>query len=204
MAGFKPNTSKWKRCSAGSKVFLCAVPRLDREPKAATMHNRDLHIVGFQIGAETYGVPIATLHEIVRVPEITAVPDAPDFVEGVINLRGKIVCVIDLRKRLGKTSTAPNRRNRILVVEHRGRLCGLIVDSASEVLKIPAADVESSEAFSDGATNCVTGLGKYKGRLIVMLEMNRLLEYTGREPKGTSAVAVPSDLGQTPTAAALK
>ncbi|MBV9572573.1 MAG: purine-binding chemotaxis protein CheW, partial [Acidobacteriales bacterium] len=148
--------------------------------------------------------PIATLHEIVRVPEITAVPDAPDFVEGVINLRGKIVCVIDLRKRLGKTSTAPNRRNRVLVVEHRGRLCGLIVDSASEVLKIPAADVESSEAFSDGATNCVTGLGKYKGRLIVMLEMNRLLEYTGREPKGTSAVAVPSDLGQTPTAAALK
>ena len=63
--------------------------------------NRELHIVGFQVGRETYGVPITSLHEIVRVPEITAVPDAPDYLEGVINLRGKIVSVMDLRKRFG-------------------------------------------------------------------------------------------------------
>ena len=63
--------------------------------------SRELHIVGFQVGRETYGVPITSLHEIVRVPEITAVPDAPEFMEGVINLRGKIVSVIDLRKRFG-------------------------------------------------------------------------------------------------------
>ena len=63
--------------------------------------NRELHIVGFQIGRETYGVPITSLHEIVRVPEITAVPDAPVYMEGLINLRGKIVSVIDLRKRFG-------------------------------------------------------------------------------------------------------
>ena len=97
----------------------------------------ELHIVGFQVGRETYGVPITSLHEIVRVPEITAVPDAPEYLEGVINLRGKIVSVIDLRKRFGEASASPNRRNRILVVEHKGRLSGLIVDSASEVLKIP-------------------------------------------------------------------
>ena len=75
-----------------------------RGPVAETRQsgmNRELHIVGFQIGRETYGVPITSLHEIVRVPEITAVPDAPDYMEGVINLRGKIVSVIDLRKRLG-------------------------------------------------------------------------------------------------------
>ena len=69
-----------------------------------TAAGHDFHIVGFQVGRETYGVPIAALHEIVRVPEITAVPDAPEFVEGVINLRGKIVSVIDLRKRLGENS----------------------------------------------------------------------------------------------------
>ena len=63
--------------------------------------SRELHIVGFQVGRETYGVPITSLHEIVRVPEITAVPDAPDYLEGVINLRGKIVSVMDLRKRFG-------------------------------------------------------------------------------------------------------
>jgi purine-binding chemotaxis protein CheW len=140
--------------------------------------NRELHIVGFQLGRETYGVPITSLHEIVRVPEITAVPDAPDYMEGVINLRGKIVSVIDLRKRFGLEPVAPARQNRILVLEHNGRLSGLIVDSASEVIKIPAADVEPSPTvFQDGGLNCVTGLGKYKGRLIILLDMAKLLEH---------------------------
>src|SRR5690348_6689799 len=103
--------------------------------------SRDLHIVGFQVGRETYGVPITSLHEIVRVPEITVVPDAPNYVEGVINLRGKIVSVIDLRKRFGEKSVASGKRNRILVVENGGRLSGLIVDSATEVIKISATDV---------------------------------------------------------------
>jgi len=139
--------------------------------------NRELHIVGFQVGRETYGVSITSLHEIVRVPEITAVPDAPDYMEGVINLRGKIVSVIDLRKRLGEKKVSFGRRNRILVVDHNGRLSGLIVDSASEVLKIPASDVEPSPtALQDGGLNCVTGLAKYKGRLIVLLDMTKLLD----------------------------
>jgi purine-binding chemotaxis protein CheW len=141
--------------------------------------NPDLHIVGFKVGRETYGVPITSLHEIVRVPEITAVPDAPDYIEGVINLRGKIVSVIDLRKRFGEAETASNRRNRILVVEHSGRLSGLIVDAASEVIKIPAADVEPSPTvLQDGGLTCVTGLGKYHGRLIVLLDMSKLLDNT--------------------------
>lgn len=138
---------------------------------------RELHIVGFQVGRETYGVPITSLHEIVRVPEITAVPDAPDYMEGVINLRGKIVSVIDLRKRLGEKHVKPGRRNRILVVDHNGRLSGLIVDSASEVVKIPASDVEPSPAsLHQGGLNCVTGLAKYHGRLIVLLDMTKLLD----------------------------
>ena len=105
--------------------------------------SRELHIVGFKVGRETYGVPITSLHEIVRVPEITAVPDAPDYLEGVINLRGKIVSVMDLRKRFGEKKVVLTKQNRILVVEHSGRLAGLIVDAASEVLKIPADDVEA-------------------------------------------------------------
>jgi purine-binding chemotaxis protein CheW len=149
---------------------------------------RELHIVGFQVGRETYGVSITSLHEIVRVPEITAVPDAPDYMEGVINLRGKIVSVIDLRKRLGELQVAPNRRNRILVVEHNARLSGLIVDSASEVLKIPADDVEPApHEFQEGGLNCVTGLAKYKGRLIVLLDMAKLLDYSGL--RGVKAAA---------------
>lgn len=137
--------------------------------------NRELHIVGFQIGRETYGVPITSLHEIVRVPEITAVPDAP-IIWRVINLRGKIVSVMDLRKRFGQKQAEFKRRNRILVVEHSGRLAGLIVDSASEVVKIPSEDVEAPPAaFQEGGLNCVTGLGKVQGRLIVLLDMTKLL-----------------------------
>jgi len=150
-----------------------------------TEASRDFHIVGFHIGRETYGVPITSLHEIVRVPEITAVPDAPEFVEGVINLRGKIVSVIDLRKRLGEKKITATKKNRILVVEHNGRLSGLIVDSASEVLKIPAADVEASpQVLHENELNCVTGLGKYKGRLIVLLDMARLLDLGIRVKQG--------------------
>ena len=138
--------------------------------------NVEVHIVGFQVGRETYGVPITSLHEIVRVPEITAVPDAPEYMEGVINLRGKIVSVIDLRKRFGEKQAAANRRNRILVVEHNSRLSGLIVDSASEVLKIPTTEIEPPPAvFQEGGLNCVTGLAKCNGRLIVLLDMNKLL-----------------------------
>jgi purine-binding chemotaxis protein CheW len=149
--------------------------------------SRELQIVGFEVGRETYGVLITSLHEIVRVPEITAVPDAPDYMEGVINLRGKIVSVIDLRKRLGEKKVTTGKRNRILVVEHRGRLAGLIVDSASEVLKIPAADVEPSPTtLQEGRSNCVTGLGKYKGRLIVLLDMTRVLDLGA--PQKSSAV----------------
>jgi purine-binding chemotaxis protein CheW len=138
--------------------------------------SRELHIVGFQVGRETYGVPITSLHEIVRVPEITAVPDAPDYLEGVINLRGKIVSVMDLRKRFGQKQAELRKQNRILVVEHGGRLAGLIVDSASEVLKIPADAVEAPPAaFQEGGLNCVTGLGKFAGRLVVLLDMSKLL-----------------------------
>jgi purine-binding chemotaxis protein CheW len=154
--------------------------------------SRELHIVGFQVGRETYGVPIASLHEIVRVTEITSVPDSPEYIEGVINLRGKIVSVIDLRKRFGAKQTANSKKNRILVVELNGRLTGLIVDAASDVLKIPADDVEAAPAvFQEGGLNCVTGLGKYKGRLIVLLDMNKLLQHTNRkrEEKDTTQKA---------------
>src|SRR5580700_1197642 len=138
--------------------------------------SRELHIVGFKVGRETYGVPITSLHEIVRVPEITAVPDAPDYLEGVINLRGKIVSVMDLRKRFGDEQATLLKQNRILVVEHAGRLAGLIVDSACEVLKIPAEAVELPPAvFQEGGLNWVPGLAKVAGRLVVLLHMSKLL-----------------------------
>ena len=137
--------------------------------------SRETHVVGFRVGRETYGVPITSLHEIVRVPEITAVPDAPDYLEGVINLRGKIVSVVDLRKRFGLAAKL-DRRSRILVVEHRARLVGMIVDSASEVLKIPEGDIEAAPTMmKEAGLDCVTGLGKFQDRLIILLDIGKVL-----------------------------
>ena len=137
---------------------------------------KDLQIVGFRIGNETYGVRIGAVREIVRVPEITAVPSAPDTVEGVINLRGKIIPVMDLRKRFGLTEITTDKKNRILVVELDNKLLGLIVNSASEVLKIPPSEIEApGSVFADGESGYVTGVGKLKGRLIILLYISKLL-----------------------------
>ncbi|HMI50680.1 MAG TPA: chemotaxis protein CheW [Candidatus Saccharimonadales bacterium] len=137
---------------------------------------KDLQIVGFRIGNEMYGVRIGSVREIVRVPEITSVPSAPDMIEGVINLRGKIIPVMDLRKRFGLTEIVQDKRNRILVVELDGKLIGLIVNAASEVLKIPPSDIEApGSVFAEGESSYVTGVGKLKGRLVILLDINKLL-----------------------------
>ena len=137
---------------------------------------KELQVVGFRIGEETFGVRIGSVREIVRVPEITSVPNAQDTIEGVINLRGKIIPVIDLRKRFGQAEIHTDKKNRILVVELENKLVGLIVNSASEVLKIPPSEIESpSSVFADGESSYVTGVGKLKGRLIILLDISKLL-----------------------------
>src|SRR5436190_21419896 len=137
---------------------------------------KDLQVVGFRIGNETYGVRIAAVREIVRVPEITSVPSAPDLIEGVINLRGKIIPVMDLRKRFGHVDIQPDKKNRILVVELNNKLVGLIVNAASEVLKIPPSEIEApGSAFGEGDSSYVTGVGKLKGRRIMLLVVSIFL-----------------------------
>ena len=138
---------------------------------------KDLHIVGFKVGRETFGVPIATVHEIVRVPEVTAVPDSPECVEGVINLRGKIVSVVDLRRRFGEKEIIAHKKNRILVVEVEGKMVGLVVDAASEVIKLPADSVEPPpNVFEEDSVHYVTGVGKLGQRLIILVDLQKVLE----------------------------
>jgi purine-binding chemotaxis protein CheW len=144
--------------------------------------DKELQIVGFRVGRESYGVPITSVHEIVRVPEITAVPDAPDYLEGVINLRGKIVSIIDLRKRFGEPAAELSSKNRVLVTEINGKLVGLIVDAASEVLKIRRSEIETPPNLTqEGRLNCITGVGKFKGRLIILVDLEKLL--TSPQPR---------------------
>jgi purine-binding chemotaxis protein CheW len=139
--------------------------------------DKELQIVGFRIGRETFGLPISIVREIVRVPEITSVPNAPDYIEGVINLRGRIIPIVDLRKRFGEKSFEPNKKNRVVVVEIETRAIGLIVNSASEVLRISPADIEEPHnVFKEGELNYITGVGKLQGRLVILLDLNRILQ----------------------------
>lgn len=139
--------------------------------------DKELQVVGFRIGRETFGLPISIVREIVRVPEITAVPNAPDYIEGVINLRGRIIPVVDLRKRFGQKSIEASKKNRIVVVEIGPRAFGLIVHSASEVLRIaPSAIEEPNNVFQEGELDFVTGVGKLNGRLVILLDVSKILK----------------------------
>jgi purine-binding chemotaxis protein CheW len=139
--------------------------------------DKDLQVVGFRIGRETFGLPISVVREIVRVPEITSVPNVPDYVEGVINLRGRIIPVLDLRKRFGEKTIESDRKNRIVVVEFENRGIGLLVHSASEVLKVPPSEIEAPQSvFQEGESSYISGVAKLKGRLVILLHLPRLLQ----------------------------
>jgi purine-binding chemotaxis protein CheW len=138
---------------------------------------KDLQIVGFRVGSETFGVPINSVHEIVRMMDITVVPDAPVYIEGVINLRGKIIPVVDLRKRFGEKEIKSSKKNRILVAEIGSKMVGLVVDAASEVLKMPPSDVDPPpNVFEEGELNYVTGVGKLGGRLVILVELSKIMQ----------------------------
>jgi purine-binding chemotaxis protein CheW len=157
---------------------------------------KDLQVVGFRIGQETFGLPISMVREIVRVPQITSVPNAPDYIEGVINLRGRIIPIVDLRKRFGEKSFEPSKKNRIVVVELDSRAIGLMVNSASEVLRIPPSEIEQPHnVFQEGELNYITGVCKLKGRLVMLLDLRRILQQgeLGRlDESADSGAAVPA------------
>ncbi|MBI4690627.1 MAG: chemotaxis protein CheW [Nitrospirae bacterium] len=140
-----------------------------KEPKS------ELHLVTFNIGEE-YGVPISQVHEIIRVGNITIVPNSPSYMEGVINLRGKVLPVLNLRKRLKLSERDMSKASRIIVTEVGDKVIGLLVDAVSHVIKVPAGFVETApEEVLEVDTDYITGVGKLKERLIIMLDLEKLL-----------------------------
>ncbi|GAU09451.1 chemotaxis protein CheW [Desulfoplanes formicivorans] len=135
-----------------------------------------LQLVTFSIGEEEFGVEILKVQEIIRMLEITRVPKAPDFVEGVINLRGKVIPVIDLRLRFGLQTKGHDKKTRIIVIEINQMIVGFVVDSVSEVLRIPASTIEPPPPVISGLdSEYISGVGKLDDRLLIMLDLNRLL-----------------------------
>ena len=141
----------------------------------ATAEGDLLQLVSFEVGEEEYAVPILSVQEINRMMQITRVPQSPAFVEGVINLRGKIIPVIDLRKRFGLSKLENSDDVRIIVVEIATRVIGFTVDRVNEVLRINANIVEPPPAMVCGMdTDYVQGVGKLDDRLLILLHLEKL------------------------------
>lgn len=135
-----------------------------------------VHLVTFQLGKEEYGVEIASVQEIIRAANITPVPGAPTHIRGVINLRGKIIPVVDLRKRFALNDATASDAQRIIVVELGPKRIGMLVDSVSQVIRIPADIVEElPEESSNIDENYIKGVGKLENRLIIILDLNKSL-----------------------------
>jgi len=132
-------------------------------------------VVSFEIGTEEYAVDILEVQEIIRMVEITQVPKAPHFVEGVVNLRGKVIPIVDLRLRLGLSSVERTKDTRIVVVDVSRIILGFIVDSVSEVLRIPSSLIEPPPNGNHGGAEFHKGVGRVENRLLILLDLNRLL-----------------------------
>lgn len=134
-----------------------------------------LQLVSFQLGPEEYAIDILGVQEIIRVVEITRVPNAPHYVEGVLNLRGKIIPIINLRRRLGLSSTEHTKDTRIVVVDVAHLLLGFIVDSVEEVLRLPEEFIEPPPSTGrGGADEFHKGVGRVEGRLLILLDLELL------------------------------
>ena len=136
-----------------------------------------LQIVTFKLGNEEYAVDILEVQEINRMVEITSIPNAPSYVEGVINLRGKVIPVINLRKKFGLDSKEMDSQSRIMVVDI-GSTVGLIVDSVSEVLRLSSDTIEPPPPMTagNGSSEYIKGVGKLADRLLILLDIEKLLK----------------------------
>jgi purine-binding chemotaxis protein CheW len=145
-----------------------------------------LQLVTFRLGSEEFGVKILVVNEIIRLVQITQVPNAPAFIEGVINLRGKVLPVVGLRKRFNMPETPLDSQSRIIVMELDHNVVGFLVDAVSEVLRIPESTVEQAPPVVAGiGSEYIEGVGKLNDdRLLILLDLRALLEGTSVENVG--------------------
>nr|WP_093796198.1 chemotaxis protein CheW [Sporomusa acidovorans] len=142
--------------------------------KEATV-NQELQLVIFRLAQEEYALPITRVQEINRLVPITKLPQTPAFMEGIINLRGRIIPVIDLRKRFGLTVSEQHEDSRIIIVEVSGQTVGIIVDAVTEVIRLSSANVEPPPPTFILDSKYIHGVGKVDNRLLILLEIDQVL-----------------------------
>jgi len=150
--------------------------------------NEQLQLVTFVVENEEFAVNILAVQEINRMMQITQVPQSPDCVEGIINLRGRIIPVVDLRKRFNMATKEHGNESRIVVVEVTGHVLGFIVDAVREVLRIDSSIVDPAPTITTSVdSDYIEGVGKLDDRLLILLDLSRLFD--AEQLKGFSEMA---------------
>ena len=141
-----------------------------------TSQSEEMQLVIFDLAGEAYGVVIQAVLEIIRMQEITTIPQAPYVVKGVINLRGKVIPVADLRKRFSMPAAEESKESRIVVVDIGGQAIGMTVDAVTEVTRIPAGTVEPpSSVITTSDSDYLMGIAKLESGMIILLDLTRVL-----------------------------
>ena len=150
-----------------------------------TYSGNDIQLVVFKLGREEYGVSILQVQEIKRITEITRVPHSPDYIKGVMNLRGSVLPVIDLKKRLGLPPEEYTEDTRIIIIKVEEIVVGMIVDAVSEVTTIDQNNIEPPQAVVGGiAADYLSGVGKLENRLLILLNTDAIIGI-GQEVKAS-------------------
>lgn len=162
--------------------------QLDQAPTAPAVVERELHLVVFRLEREEYAIPIELVREVVRVADLTRVPHAPAHIRGVMNLRGRILPIVEIRTRLDLTPAQLTPASRVVVVEIAGRVVGLLVDAVGQVARVSERLVAAppDEVRTAGA-EAVTGVARVGNRLLVLLDLGRVL--SALQPSGPLSVA---------------
>lgn len=150
-------------------------PTAVARPEQKTDSEEVLQIVSFRVGEEEFGFDILRVQEIIRHMHLTRVPNSPEFVDGVINLRGKVIPVIALRKRFGVTREPADGQTRIVVLEVQHNILGFIVDSVPEVLRIASNAVVPPPRLGNVQREYVSGVAKLNDRLLILLDVDRII-----------------------------
>jgi purine-binding chemotaxis protein CheW len=144
--------------------------------KSDESHGELIQLVSFNLDKEEYGVEVLKVREIIRMPVVTRVPNTPHYVEGVINLRGKVIPIISMRKKFGLMEAESDKQTRIIVMEVDGELKGFIVDAVSEVIRISSSEIQPSPAVVASGIDqeCIAGVINQAERLLVLLDLEKM------------------------------
>lgn len=146
-----------------------------------------IQLVSFMLSEEEYGVEVLRVREIIRMPPVTKMPNTPHYVEGIINLRGKVIPIISMRKRFGLPEVDHTSHTRIMVMDVAGGLTGFIVDGVSEVIRIRSSEIQPPPPMVSGNLDqeFITGVFNHTDRLLIIMDVDRMFSQEEREHFGT-------------------